>query len=90
MAELLGRQNNVGFQYYGDRLIRSRKLLHGSLNATAVGTTWAQLLQEQSSQLLRRFKTSPKTFYDDVEQYVLPLECVMALIILYNPASSKN
>ena len=70
MAELLGRQKNVGFQYYGDRLKRSRRVLHNALNANTVGTTWTGLLEAQSVALLRRFLCSPETFYEDIGRYV--------------------
>ena len=70
MAELLGRQKNVGFQYYGERLKRSRRVLHNALNANIVGTTWAGLLESQSVALLRGFLRSPETFYIDVGGYV--------------------
>ncbi|TBU28072.1 cytochrome P450 [Dichomitus squalens] len=66
MAELLGRQKNVGFQYYGERLKRSRRVLHNALNTTAIGTTWKGLLNSQSVALLQAFLRSPDTFYTDV------------------------
>ncbi|KAI0919563.1 hypothetical protein AcW1_003214 [Taiwanofungus camphoratus] len=70
MAELLGRQKNVGFQYYGERLKKSRKFLHGSLNAGAVIGTWSDLLHVQSIKLARSFLNSPQTFYSDVQKNV--------------------
>ncbi|KAI1787184.1 cytochrome P450 [Ganoderma leucocontextum] len=66
MAELLGRQKNVGFQYYGERLKRSRKVLHSALNANAIGSTWASLLDSQSIDLLKGFRSTPETFYVDI------------------------
>ncbi|KAI0666410.1 cytochrome P450 [Trametes maxima] len=70
MAELLGRQKNVGFTYYGDRLKRSRKVLHGALNPNAIIKLWEQLLESESCKLLTRFLNSPDTFYEDVNTQV--------------------
>ncbi|GJE90537.1 cytochrome P450 [Phanerochaete sordida] len=67
MADLLGRQNNVGFQYYGERLKQSRKILNHSLNPSAVRDIWAALLEESSTGLMQRFLKSPDTFYHNVE-----------------------
>lgn len=66
MAELLGRQNNVGFQYYGERLKKCRRVLHGALSQTAVSTTWGQFIDEQSVKLLRKVGLAPESFYSDV------------------------
>ena len=66
MAELLGRQKNVGFQYYGERLKQSRKVLHSALNAIAIGSTWANLLDSQSVELLNGFLRTPDSFYTDI------------------------
>ncbi|KAI0759412.1 cytochrome P450 [Trametes elegans] len=66
MAELLGRQNNVGFQYYGDRLRRSRKVLHAALNPGTVSHRWLALLDEHAMQLIRQFQASPHTCYTDI------------------------
>lgn len=67
MAELLGRHNNVGFSYYGDRLQKMRKVLHASLNASAVPLYWSHLLDSQSLLLVRDLLASPDNFYEDVE-----------------------
>ncbi|KAM5543810.1 hypothetical protein V8D89_002427 [Ganoderma adspersum] len=77
MAELLGRQKNVGFQYYGERLKQSRKVLHGALNANAIGSTWANLLNSQSIDLLDGFLRSPDSFYMDIGRNV------EALVVLF-------
>ena len=66
MAELLGRQNNVGFQYYDERLKKCRRVLHGALSQTAVSTTWGQFIDEQSVKLLRKVRLAPESFYSDV------------------------
>ncbi|KAH9846774.1 cytochrome P450 [Lenzites betulinus] len=67
MAELLGRQNNIGFQYYNKRLRQARRVLHGALNPHAITNVWGRLLDAHSSKLLRRFLASPETFYADVQ-----------------------
>lgn len=69
MAEILGRQRNVGFQYYGDKLIKSRKLLRESLNASAVSSTWSSVIDRESIRLLHRFRDSEETFYEDVQRF---------------------
>jgi hypothetical protein len=66
MAELLGRQNNVGFQYYGERLKASRKILQASLNAREVGATWSGLLDSQVLELMRKIAKMPGGFYESV------------------------
>ncbi|THH06109.1 hypothetical protein EW146_g9716 [Bondarzewia mesenterica] len=73
MAELLGRQHNVGFQYYGDRLKKSRRILHASLSVNSVSATWHGLLDAQSAKLVQSFLISPQTFYDDVQSNVQTL-----------------
>ncbi|THH21249.1 hypothetical protein EW146_g258 [Bondarzewia mesenterica] len=73
MAELLGRQDNIGFTYYGDRLKKMRKVLHASLNASAVPLYWSQLLDSQSLTLARDLLTSPETFYEAVEIHIQEL-----------------
>lgn len=67
MAELMGRQNNVGFTYYGKRLIRMRTLLHSALNLTEVTSTWIELIDYQADNLCRDFIVSPERFYSQVE-----------------------
>lgn len=70
MAELLGRDNSVGFQYYGKRLTKTRKILHTSLNANAVASTWDDLLDQQSMQLMQGFFVRPDKFYFTVHQNI--------------------
>ncbi|EIM81805.1 cytochrome P450 [Stereum hirsutum FP-91666 SS1] len=67
MAELMGRQNNVGFTYYGERLQRLRKTLHASLNTKAVTDTWSNMLEAQSLALCRHLFRSPTSFVDSIE-----------------------
>ncbi|KAJ7127113.1 cytochrome P450 [Mycena epipterygia] len=67
MAELLGRQDNVGFTYYGDRLKKMRRELHGALSANVVVDSWGGLFDTQSALLCRAFLESPGSFYDSVE-----------------------
>ncbi|KAK7461270.1 hypothetical protein VKT23_008445 [Stygiomarasmius scandens] len=73
MAELLGRQDNVGFTYYGDRLRRMRKTLHSALNANAVFGTWGKLLDAHAMGMCRAFLDKPEEFYDAVENNVQEL-----------------
>jgi hypothetical protein len=70
MAELLGRQNNVGFQYYGERLKASRRVLQASLNAREISTTWNDLLDSQTMQLVRKIAENPQDFYESVNGLV--------------------
>ncbi|OBZ74344.1 O-methylsterigmatocystin oxidoreductase [Grifola frondosa] len=59
MVELLGRQNNVGFTYYGERLKRMRRALHGALNINIVNDTWISLghpsVESNMQELIGRF-----------------------------------
>ncbi|KAI0764646.1 cytochrome P450 [Fomes fomentarius] len=73
MAELLGRDKNVGFQYYGERLKRSRKALHGSLNQTAITQTWGAFLDFETTYLLRRLYGSPDSLYDSLQEGIVEL-----------------
>jgi hypothetical protein len=70
MAELLGRQHNVGFQYYGDRLKKSRKFIHGSLNMKAVETQWNGLLDVRTRRLLSDLLASPEDCYAHIHRSV--------------------
>jgi hypothetical protein len=45
MIDMIGRQNNVGFTYYGEKLRASRKLLHTSLGAAA-RNEWKPMIEE--------------------------------------------
>ena len=71
MADLLGRQKNVAFQYYGDRLRRCRKALHASLSPTAIASQWSDLLDYYSRELLVRYMESPTSAYADSLGYVV-------------------
>ncbi|KAM5543801.1 hypothetical protein V8D89_002418 [Ganoderma adspersum] len=77
MAELLGRQKNIGFQYYDERLKHSRKVLHSALNVNAIGSTWANLFDSHSIELLDGFLRTPDSFYTDIERNV------EALVVLF-------
>ena len=70
MAELLGRQHNVGFQYYGDRLKKSRKFIHGSLNMKAVETQWNTLIDTRTRRLLSDILASPDDCYTHIHRSV--------------------
>ncbi|KAG6890749.1 hypothetical protein C0992_012922, partial [Termitomyces sp. T32_za158] len=67
MAELLGRQNNVGFTYYGKRLKDFRKALHKSLNPVVILECWNDLLHEQSRELCKSLFDKPEEFRAIVE-----------------------
>lgn len=81
MADLLGRQKNVAFQYYGDRLRRCRKALHASLSPTAIASQWSDLLDYYSRELLVRYMESPTSAYADSLGYVVfalyPIVCIL-------------
>ena len=67
LANLLGRQDNVGFAFYGNRLKKMRKVLHTSLNARAIPIHWGGLLDAHSLNLVRSLLESPETFYEDIQ-----------------------
>lgn len=52
--ELLGRQNNVGFMYYGPNLRESRRMLNSELNPSSV-RKWEPLVEETLQDLMKRF-----------------------------------
>ena len=68
MIELLGRQDNVGFTYYGERLKKMRVVLHFSLNKPNISTVWADLLDNQSLSLCRDLHSASESFYSAVER----------------------
>lgn len=68
MAELLGRQKNVGFTYLGERHKRTRKILHSQLNPTAVHCVWRNLLDDKCHDLLLHWLESPAAFYEEVHR----------------------
>ncbi|TFK68097.1 cytochrome P450 [Pluteus cervinus] len=51
MAELYGRQNNVGLMYYGEELTRVRKVLHRGIGLQAV-PQWENLFEYESLKIL--------------------------------------
>ncbi|KAF7972021.1 hypothetical protein HWV62_19231 [Athelia sp. TMB] len=58
-ADYLGTQNYIGFMYYGERLIKSRKLIHIILNPQAI-SQWDDLLDRQSIKLVDAVAKTPK------------------------------
>lgn len=70
MAELLGRQANVGFMYYGKAHKMARKALHGAMDAHVLSTKWSDFLDERSTAISRHLLRSPDTFYDHIERLV--------------------
>ncbi|KAH7907408.1 cytochrome P450 [Hygrophoropsis aurantiaca] len=69
MIDLIGRQNNVGFTYYGEKLKASRKLLHAALNPRT-RCQWAPLLEEDTSTVLRDLLDSPHDWERHVKMHV--------------------
>lgn len=67
MAELLGRDQNVGFLPYGKRLQQCRRILSGAFKHSAVQNHWKDLLEFQSTELVRCLLSSPNTFFEDVQ-----------------------
>ncbi|KAI0316476.1 cytochrome P450 [Amylostereum chailletii] len=70
MAELTGRQNNVGFSYYSDRLQRMRRVLHASLNVQAVERLWGGLIEEHSVGLVQAISTYRSEDGDSISEIV--------------------
>lgn len=70
MAQLLGRDQNVGFLQYGTRLQQSRRLLSGAFKHNAVLSYWKDLLEIKSTELVHCLLSSPKTFFEDVQTKV--------------------
>ncbi|KAJ3776759.1 cytochrome P450 [Lentinula raphanica] len=70
MAELMGRQNNVGFTFYGNRLREMRRIMHSLLNSTAVNSHWSHLIESQSLELVHRLLNSPDTFEQEIESSI--------------------
>lgn len=76
MAELLGRQDNVGFQYYGASLKRARRAMHGPLGGAAVEGVWAPLLETWADAIVRGIREGGEDgWYDAV------LEGVEGLVV---------
>lgn len=73
MAELLGRQNNVGFTYYGERLKRLRKALHRSLNPRTLSASWGSLLDTHSLDLCSSLSQSPEQWNNILESKIQEL-----------------
>ncbi|KAI5992477.1 cytochrome P450 [Pisolithus albus] len=56
MADLIGRQDNVGFAYYGEKLRTARRLLRSVLGPQT-RATWGAVLEEQTLTLLKQLLT---------------------------------
>ncbi|KAJ3722824.1 cytochrome P450 [Lentinula guzmanii] len=67
MAQLMGRQNNVGFTFYGNRLREMRRVLHSLLSPSAVANDWNHLIDSHSLELIDRLSKSPETFNQGIE-----------------------
>ena len=67
MGELLGRTNNVGFQYYGERLKKTRKLLKSQLDVDAM-KGWHSLLDESAFKLVESFAMNHRLLHEHVSE----------------------
>lgn len=67
MADLIGRQDNVGFTYYGENLKIARKLLHSALGPLSKGK-WGSMLEDQTLGLLRQLVASPQAWEISVKR----------------------
>ncbi|KAK7060436.1 hypothetical protein VNI00_001201 [Paramarasmius palmivorus] len=66
MMDLIGRQDNVGFQPYGSQLRLSRRLIHESLR---IGR-WEDILDDESSTLLDGIRVSPDSYEQLLAQFI--------------------
>ncbi|KAK7055266.1 cytochrome P450 [Favolaschia claudopus] len=75
MAELLGKQHSVAFVYYGERHKKLRKVLHASLNANIVVSTWGNHMDVQSISLCEALLANPEDFFalieDNIQRHVI-------------------
>ncbi|KAK0460550.1 cytochrome P450 [Desarmillaria tabescens] len=78
MMELLGRQNNVGFTFYGERLKKLRKVLQRSLNSRIFSAFWSDLLNEKSLELCYALLQSPTKWNDILESNIQELIVLFA------------
>ncbi|KAJ8086075.1 hypothetical protein PM082_004894 [Marasmius tenuissimus] len=86
MVELLGRDNNVGFTYYGERLKKLRGVLHKSLNPHALSEQWSHLLDEQSLELCNALLGSPLDPYNVVARKMQELVTLFAYGLRPSPS----
>ncbi|KJA22860.1 hypothetical protein HYPSUDRAFT_1083859 [Hypholoma sublateritium FD-334 SS-4] len=85
MAELIGRQSNVGFTYYGERLKRFREVLRKPLNIQSISLFWGPYLEEQSYNLCQSLFKDSEQFYALVEINIQ--ELIVMLTYGYRPDS---
>ncbi|TFK38919.1 cytochrome P450 [Crucibulum laeve] len=69
MVQLLGRQDNVGFIPYGNKLREARKLLHAELNPQVV-RKWEPLVEEITQKLMIDLKNAPKGDADHLRRTI--------------------
>ncbi|KAH0826413.1 cytochrome P450 [Lanmaoa asiatica] len=69
MADLIGRQDNVGFAYYGENLKSARKLLHSALGQQS-RANWGPMLDAQTLGLLRQLAASGQAWESIVKKHV--------------------
>ncbi|KIK81857.1 hypothetical protein PAXRUDRAFT_832577 [Paxillus rubicundulus Ve08.2h10] len=69
MADLIGRQDNVGFTYYSEKLRTSRKLLHSGLGPQTKAA-WAPMLEEQTLTLLKQLMESSEDWESLLKRHV--------------------
>ncbi|OJA16740.1 hypothetical protein AZE42_09319 [Rhizopogon vesiculosus] len=72
MVDLIGRQNNVGFTYFGDKLRTSRKLLHASLG-TAARNEWKPMIEEGCVDVMKLLADKPEYWKTHVKLHVASL-----------------
>ncbi|KAH7921938.1 cytochrome P450 [Leucogyrophana mollusca] len=69
MVDLIGRQDNVGFTYYGQNLKASRKLLHAALNPGA-RSRWGPLLEQETLAVVKHLLDCPNDWENLVKKHV--------------------
>ncbi|KAG9311162.1 cytochrome P450 [Chiua virens] len=69
MADLIGRQDNVGFTYYGESLKSARKLLHSALGPHT-RASWSPMLEDQTLNLIRQLIASNDAWEPIIKSHV--------------------
>lgn len=69
MADLIGRQDNVGFTYYSEKLRTARRLLHSGLGLQNKAI-WGTMLEEQTLTLLKQLTESSQDWEHLLKRHV--------------------
>ncbi|KAI6045313.1 cytochrome P450 [Pisolithus marmoratus] len=69
MADLIGRQDNVGFTYYSEKLKTARRLLHSGLGPQTQAT-WGAMLEEQTLMLLKQLMESSQDWEHLLKKHI--------------------